>query len=246
MVATGVAVVNFWCAAKLAHPNHERVVEQPSSTQVFEERRERFVGLREEALFELLKISRMGVPCGVDAGLVAMPINRDEFDARFEQAPREQQTLSKRMPAIAVPFGVRFALEVERGPRLLGSDQVQSTLLEGRKSRSLGGIDELPTEAVKLLQKTYTRSQTAIRQSSDRREVLHPKVRLIRVLVDAKGIVGLAQNSAALAGRNEPCCRGDDFRQGDKRGQMTFGRSEFAQDGADVREVAGFRAEILG
>ena len=56
------------------------------------------------------------------------------------------------------------------------------------------------------------------------------------MLVDAEGIVSLAEDAAALARGNEPCGGRDHFRQCNKRRQMTPGRSEFAQDGADVRE----------
>ena len=117
MVAPSIAAVDLRCATEFAHPDDKRVFKRSARAEVFEECREGFVGLRQKALFELLEISRMGVPGGIDAGLIAMPVNGDEFDPRFEQAPREQQALSESMPAITLARGVGFALEIEGSAR---------------------------------------------------------------------------------------------------------------------------------
>src|SRR5436190_9928248 len=65
------------------------------------------------------------------------------------------------------------------------------------------------------------------------------------MLIDPEWVVGLPQNSTALARGHKAGRRGNYLGQGHESGQMPRHRCELAQDGSDVWKVALLGPEIL-
>src|SRR5438105_5046260 len=106
-------------AAKIAHPDDERRVEQPALRKIIEQRGEGLFHRRDEAVLQAAKIVLMRVPC--DARAVD---GRDEFRAMLDQPAGEQVRLAPGMAAVALADRRWLFREVKSTGRLTGSDQL--------------------------------------------------------------------------------------------------------------------------
>ena len=95
MVATDVAI-DARCAAELGHRDHEDVVQHSAFVQVFDDRRERLIEARHQALMPE-EVVAVRVP--------AVARHLHEPDARFQHVPREQQVLAEVVRAVASDVG---------------------------------------------------------------------------------------------------------------------------------------------
>src|SRR5262249_1054162 len=61
-------------------------------------------------------------------GVIARPVDRDERDTGFHEPPRQQQTLTERIPTIAIAHRTTLLRQVECATRGRRTDQVKGPL----------------------------------------------------------------------------------------------------------------------
>ena len=134
-----LATLARWCAAELARPDHQGLIQQPATLQVGQEGRDRLVGLAAMAFVVLVDVT-VGVP-GLFA-VTAARINLDEPDPTLDQPPCQQATpaesLGPRIVQAIEPLGIRrFAREVDRlGGTRLASERPARSWRFGPSTRS--------------------------------------------------------------------------------------------------------------
>ena len=131
VIAAGV-FVDHRRAAEIAHPDHQRAVQQAALGQVVEQCRVRLLHRRHETVLELLEVVLVRVPGdarAVDRG--------DEPHARLDQPPRQQVRLAPRVPAVALADLRRLLRQIECSPGCLRRHQRQCLrLVRRRESRT--------------------------------------------------------------------------------------------------------------
>ncbi len=249
VIAPGVTV-DFRCAAEFAVPDDERVVEQAAILQVRQQRRDRLVGLRHKTLLKLFEVLTVRVPGGIDTRLVAMPIDSDKADTRFEHPPGEKDALAKSAAAVAVPFLVGLCAQIERIARPRRSDEV-SRLLIVRLHRANARADLKTAYArVKGIKQTLAGGHADRVEPFSLRQHIDFEIRVVGMLVNGEGIVLAAEDAGKLTGGEKAGGGADPLGEANERRHARLCRQQLADDRADVRHVDGtgpkiFRAEPM-
>ena len=126
--------------AELAHPDHQRLVQQAALVQVFQQGRDR--PGPSSASGPSCSRGRSWRACpsaGLSVGSSGpRPVDLHQRHAGLDQPPGQQHALAPAVAAVAVAHGRRLLVEVERRPRRPAAEQVER-LPAGASKRSTAG-----------------------------------------------------------------------------------------------------------
>ena len=127
VIAPGV-LVDSRRAPHLAHPHDERLVEEPASFEVFDERRERAIETRHEVA-EVLGVLDVGVPPAARCPRDAHCVDLHERDTGLDETPREENALTVSIVSVAFADSGILEAQVERGGGASRSEKVERLLM---------------------------------------------------------------------------------------------------------------------
>ena len=107
--STGTRIANLRLAPHFTGDQKQSLVQHSTIRQVFNQRRETSVKLRQQVILETAKVISMSIPAATTGTLasfssffIAFPEDCNEGHARFDQAASQQQTCT--VDAFAVPL----------------------------------------------------------------------------------------------------------------------------------------------